>query len=250
MQKNTDPTLENKVVLITGAAEGFGRALSLAAAADGATVVLLDCQVRPLEKLYDEIVDNKYPQPAIYPLDMRGANEDDYRELARSVEKSLGGLDILVHNAAALKHLTPLQHHGLENWYEVLQVNLNAPFMLTRACLPLLTETADRAGHGAVIFIDDDPGDSKTAYMGAYGVAKAGLMGLMRILANEVEENTKLVVAGFDPGPLQTRLRARMFPMEQRIQVPEVESAVKPLLSLLNAEKSSCHGKIIRVHGS
>ncbi len=246
MQTNTPSSLENKVILITGAAAGLGRALSLATAAQGATVILLDSQVRPLEKLYDEIVEQGYPEPAIYPLDMRGANEDDYQELAASVTRSLGGLDMLVHNAATLKHLTPLQHHSTENWYEVLQVNLSAPFMLTRACLPLLIEAGNKTGHAAMLFIDDNPGDDKVAYMGAYGVAKAGLMGLMRIVANEVEENTRLLVAGYDPGPLQTALRARMFPMEKRADTPTVDSALGPLLSLLRADRADCHGTIVR----
>src|SRR5699024_1369101 len=77
--------LKSRVILVTGAAEGIGRALALQAAAHGATVVLLDRKVRELEQLYDTIEANGGPQPAIYPLNLEGAVPDDYTELAQSL---------------------------------------------------------------------------------------------------------------------------------------------------------------------
>ena len=130
----TSDALNDRVVLITGAAGGLGRATALAAASAGASVILLGRKVRPLEKLYDEIVALGRAQPAIYPMDLSGASPNDYADLAATFEKEFGRLDGLVHAAAYFDSLRPAANISADEWMKSLHVNVSAPFLLTQAC--------------------------------------------------------------------------------------------------------------------
>ena len=99
--------LAGRIILLTGAANGIGRAVSDAMAGHGATVIMLDKDVHGLEKAYDEIVAAGHTEPALYPMDLQGAAPDDYTQLAATVQKEFGRLDGLVHNAAYLGALVP-----------------------------------------------------------------------------------------------------------------------------------------------
>ena len=160
--------LSGRTILVTGAGDGIGRAVALASATHGAEVILLDRIVRKLESTYDEIVAGGGPEPAINPLDLEGATPEHYDEMAQSQEAKLGGLDALIHNAARLGTLSPLQHYDALEWLKVLQVNLNAPFFLTQSCLPLLRIRAD----ARLLFVSDEIVLEGKAYWGAYGVSK------------------------------------------------------------------------------
>lgn len=235
--------LHQRVVLITGAAAGIGRALALQAANHGATVVLLDRQVRQLEQLYDEIVAKGGPQPAIYPLNLEGAVPDDYFQLAQSLEENFGALHGLVHNAAVLGTPSPIEHYSPEAWLRTLHVNLNAPFLLTQACLPLLR----RSPEAAIVFLSDDAGRGSHAYWGAYGVSKAGLEGLMRIVAAEVSGKHDIRVNSIDPGPVRTALRTSAFPAEEQARLPLPDTIAGQLLYLLGKDARHLHGEALRL---
>src|SRR6185369_11074191 len=99
--------LRERVVLITGASGGLGRASALAATRAGASVILLGRKVRALEKAYDELGALGLAQPAIYPLDLSGATPNDYAELAATIEREFGRLDGIVHAAAHFGGLQP-----------------------------------------------------------------------------------------------------------------------------------------------
>ncbi len=235
--------LTARVVLITGAAEGIGRCLAIQAAGRGATVVLLDRNVKKLEQVYDEIEQNGGPQPAIYPMNLEGATPQDYLELANSLQDNFGRLDGLVHNAAQLGRPAPLDQYDIESWYKTLQTNLNAPFMLTRFCLPLLRQSAS----ASVIFTSDTVGRRGKAYWGAYAVSKAGLEGLMQLLAAELEDTSRVRVNSLDPGPVQTGLRRSAYPAEDPRQHPQPEQVVGAFLYLLGPESKRLHGQSLTV---
>lgn len=230
---------EDKVLLVTGAADGIGRALARASAAYGATVVLLDKNVRGLESLYDEIVTANGPEPAIYPIDLKGATPADFENLATTLEQEFGRLDGLVNNAAYLGTLTPLSHYDDELWLDVMQTNLNAPFLLTRSCLGLL-EKSDTA---SVLFLSDSVGRHGKAYWGAYGIAKAGIENMAQILADELENNTAIRVNSFDPGPVRTALRLIAYPAEDREVLATPEDVIKPCLYLLGSDSIGITGQ-------
>ena len=234
-----DIFLQDRIILITGAANGIGAALAHACAVRGATVVLLDKVVRGLEQVYDRIEAAGAPQPAIYPMDLEGAAEKDYFDLAATLEREFGRLDGLVHNAAMLAALVPMAHFDAELWYRILQINLNAPFMLTRACLTPLMQSQD----ASIIFSSDSVGRKGKAYWGAYGVSKAGAENLMQILADELETNTAIRVNSVDPGPVATALRNLAYPGENPERLAKPEDVVRPYLYLLGADSRGITGQ-------
>ncbi len=238
--------LEGKVILVTGATSGLGRACAIDFAARGASVILLGRNVSALEQVYDEIEQAGYPQPAIYPMNLEGAAEKDYDDLAANIDKAFGRLDGLLHNAAWLGALTPIQHYQTELWYRVMQVNLNAPFMLSRACLGLLN-VPDTA---SMVFVSDAVGRHGKAYWGAYGIAKAGLENLMQIIADEVEVNTAIRVNSIDPGPMQTKLRRNAYPAEDIDQHPKPEELTGPFIYLMSDASIDIRGQALSIpHG-
>ncbi|CAK0749625.1 Uncharacterized oxidoreductase YciK [Gammaproteobacteria bacterium] len=220
--------LQDRVIVITGAGSGLGRATALACAAHGATVVLLGRTEAKLEAVYDAIETAGHPKPALVPVNLKTAAANEYKQLTEHLEKEFGRLDGLVHNAAILGLLSPIGHYPSEIWADVLQVDLTAPFLLTRACLPLLTRTPN----ASIVFVSDEVGKKGRAYWGAYAVAKAGIERLVEILADELE-NTSVRVNSFNPGRLRTLLRTRAYPGEDPNTVPLPESAVPAILQLL-----------------
>ena len=116
--------LRDRVILITGAARGIGASVAQACAAKGATVVLLDKHIPGLESVYDDIIASGAPTPAIYPLDLKGASVPDYQQLANTLESQFGRLDGLVHCAATLGQLAPVEHQDSKTWLETLHINL------------------------------------------------------------------------------------------------------------------------------
>lgn len=231
--------LKNRVILITGAGDGIGRAAALACAAHGATVVLLGRTIAKLERVYDEIEQAGHPQPAIYPMNLEGATAKDYTDLAATLEREFGRLDGLLHNAAQLGSLSPMAHQDINLWFKVMQVNLNAPFLLTRACLGLLMQAPD----ASIIFTTDEVGRRGRAYWGAYGVSKAGLEGMSQILAQELETNTHVRVNSLDPGAVQTRLRTVAYPGENALANPSPESIMPIYLYLLGPDSQGINGQ-------
>lgn len=199
--------LQDKIILVTGAGDGIGKAAAMAYAKHGATVILLGRTTQKLEKVYDEIISARGVQPAIYPMNLEGASPKDYADLANTIENEFGALHGLLHNAAMFGAASPVQHHDIELWYKVMQINVNAPFLMTRALLPLLIRTPD----SRLVFTTDD---KTRAYWGAYGTSKAAINGLMKILADELDTEHPVRVNAINPGVVRTRLRARAFPGE------------------------------------
>ena len=233
-------TLKDRIILITGAGRGLGQAAAYAYAQQGATVILLGPVIRELEATYDYIVAAGWPQPAIYPMDLSGANIEDYRALAVVLETEFGKLDGLLHNAALLEALTPFEHYPLERWYKILQINLNAPFFMTQALLPIL----NKAEHASVIFTIDR---ATTAYRGAYGVSKLGLQGLMKILADELEINSPIRVNSLCPCPTRTTLRANAFPAEDTSKLAAPEQLMPAYLFLMSSTSLDIHGQTLNI---
>ena len=218
--------LDDKVVLITGAGDGIGKAVALACAERGATVILLGRTVHKLEQVYDEIRNNGWPEAAIYPMDLEGASPTDYDDLGANVDREFGRLDALFHNAGWLGASTPVDIYDTELWYKVLQINLNAPFLLTRACIPLLRKSTS----ARVVFTGDD---KTSAYWGAYGVAKAGQLAFMQILADELESKN-IPVNAVIPGPVRTRFRTMAYPAEDKSKLTRPEAITDVFLYLLS----------------
>ncbi|MBJ6610572.1 MAG: SDR family NAD(P)-dependent oxidoreductase [Candidatus Thiothrix moscowensis] len=233
--------LQGRVILVTGAAAGLGKAIAKACAQFGATVVMLDKDVRRAEASYDEIVAAGYPEPAIYPLDMQGATAQDYVDLANNIREQLGRMDGVVLNAAWLPAFTPLKLYDTETWSKMIMVNLHANFLLTRACLPLLEQAAD----AAIVFAGHD---SNKAYYGGFGVAKAGMEALCDILAAEYDNPQQFIrVNSVDTGPIRTSMRTLNFPGENPDTVARPEALVGPFLFYLGADAGQRTGEHLKL---
>ncbi|OUD16245.1 YciK family oxidoreductase [Thioflexithrix psekupsensis] len=235
--------LKGRVILVTGAGSGIGRAVSKSFAAHGATVILLGRTLKKLEAVYDEIESAGYPQAAIYPMNLEGASPKDYEDLAATLKSEFGRLDGLLHNASLLGTLTPLVNYDITMWYQVLQVNLNAPFMLTKACFDLLKA----APEASVLFTSSGVGRKGRAYWGAYAVSKFATEGFMQTFAEELETNTAIRVNSISPGATRTSMRRAAYPAENPETLPLPEDITGLYLYLMGSESRGIHGQALSV---
>jgi NAD(P)-dependent dehydrogenase (short-subunit alcohol dehydrogenase family) len=232
--------LQDRIILVTGASDGIGAEAAKTYAAHGATVILLGKTIPKLEAVYDEIVKNNGPKPAIYPLDLERANYDHYLELADNIDKEFGQLDGVLHNAAHLGARMMLEQYDLKLWARVMQINLTAPFLLSRAIIPLLRKSQD----ASVIFTSTKVAHEGAAYWGAYSVSKAGADNLMQVMADELEVNTPIRVNSIDPGVVATKLRRLAYPGEDPAQLPSPKDIMQPYLYLMGPDSKNENGLI------
>ncbi len=225
--------LSGKTVLITGAAGGLGGALAQVCAGQGANLVLLDRNRRGLGQLSDQLTEQGFVPPGLYPMDLAGAGPDDFAELIETLVSEFGGLYALVHCALDFDSLQPFEQIEPQQWLRSMQVNVNAPWLLSCACLPLLKKQEG----GRLIFLLDDLETVTDAYWGAYGTAKAALTGMVKQF-HAALGNTRVGVRGIVPGPMRTAFRAKVYHAENPMDQPGPEIAAGKVAHMLTAELS------------
>jgi NAD(P)-dependent dehydrogenase (short-subunit alcohol dehydrogenase family) len=233
--------LAGRVILITGAGSGLGRALSLECARAGASVILCGRNGARLERVYDEIEALQAPQPAIAVLDLAAATAADYDNLAKTIGSEFGKLDGMVHAAALLGDRTPLEQYDVPTWCRVLHVNLTAPFILTQVMLPALRKSAD----ASVIFVSSGVVKNQRPFWGAYAVAKSGLESVRSMFSQELEGEPNIRVNSVNPGRMRTAMRAAAYPAEDPNTLPAPESVSGVFLYLLSANSRGIDGQYI-----
>jgi len=233
--------LKDQVILITGAAGGLGSTAALALAKQGAHIILLDKSIPKLEKIYDAIVDAGAPTPTIYPFDLAGATEVQYEELAVTIDKTYGSLQGVLHSAVELSAYTPIEIHETKDWGHTLNVNLNAPFLLSRVLLPVL----QKSEHASIVFTSDSMARTARAYSGAYGVSKIALEGFAKILAEELEAKQQIRVNTLVPGAVNSPLRKKLFPAEDISKLSSMDSFNDIYCYLFGPESIGITGQII-----
>lgn len=229
--------LAGRVILVTGATAGIGRAVARSLAQHGATLLLHGRSAPKLEALYREIKEIG-PEPAVAELDLERAQGPQYQALTEEIDKRYGRLDGLLHNASLLGNLSPIEHYDIGLWQRVLLVNLTAPFILTRCLLPLLRHSAD----ASVLFTTSGVGNRGRAFWGAYAVSKFGTEGLAQVLAEELD-NTPIRVNAINPGATRTRMRAQAFPAENPDTLKPPEALALPYLYLLGPASNAVRGR-------
>jgi len=232
--------LQDRIILVTGAGAGIGRTAAKTFAAHGATVILLGRTLRKLEAVYDEIEEAGHPQPAIYPMNLEGASPKDYEDLANTLKEEFGRIDGLLNNASVLGTMTPIEHYNVTLWQQVMQINLNATFLLTQTCLPLLKQSED----ASILFTSSGVGRKSRAYWGAYAVSKFATEGLMQTLADELE-NTAIRVNSINPGKTRTAMRASAYPGEDPMDLPAPEEIMSQYLYLMGADSKGVTGQAV-----
>ena len=235
-----DELLAGRVILVTGAGDGIGRATALRCAELGATMVLLGRTSGKLENISDEIVSAGYPQPGIAVFDLAAAQGPDYQNLIDQLEASYPRLDGLLHNAGILGDRSPIEHYDIATWQRVMHVNVNAAFILTRCCLPLLQASDD----ASIIFTSSGVGRKGRAYWGAYAVSKFATEGLSQVLADELE-NANIRVNCINPGSTRTNMRRKAYPGEDPETLPTPAEILAAYEFLLGPDSAGITGKSV-----
>ena len=230
--------LINKTILITGAGDGIGRAAAISFAKHGATVILLGKTVNKLEAVYDQIVQEGYPKPAIIPLDLKGATEQNYVDMAETIEAQFGHLDGALHNASLLGVLGPFEHISMDSVKEVMQVNVIAEIMMTRALLPIMK----KAPKASLVFTSSGVGRQGRAFWGEYAISKFATEGMMQAIADEYE-GSSLRVNSINPGATRTGMRANAYPAENPSTLKEPEDIMATYLYLMGDDSAEVNGQ-------
>jgi NAD(P)-dependent dehydrogenase (short-subunit alcohol dehydrogenase family) len=231
--------LAGRVIAITGASAGLGRAVAEACAQHGASVILVGRDAARLEAVHAALAARGTPEASIAVLDLERALARDYDALADAVTERYGRLDGLLHNAGILGTLTPIEHYDVPTWCRVLHVNLTAAFALTQVLLPALKKSAD----ASVLFTASSVGRRGRAYWGAYAVSKFALEGLSQVLADELAGTSAIRVNTLNPGRARTTMRRQAYPAEDSATLPEPASLTGPYLALLGPASRGVTGQ-------
>jgi NAD(P)-dependent dehydrogenase (short-subunit alcohol dehydrogenase family) len=231
--------LKGRVIAITGATGGIGRAVALAAVREGAELVILGRNDRKLQALHAELEQLAPGASHMAQLDLEKSLAADYDRIADAVMQRYGRLDGLVHCAGMLGPLTPIDQYDVPTWFRVMQVNVTAAFALTQVLLPALRSSAD----ASVIFTSSSVGRKGRAYWGAYAVSKFAIEGLMQVMADETSGTSKVRVNSLNPGRTRTAMRRQAYPSENLESLPLPEAIVDPYLKLLGPRGAGITGQ-------
>ncbi|MBL4680280.1 MAG: YciK family oxidoreductase [Pseudomonadales bacterium] len=236
----SESKLSGRVILITGAGDGIGRVAARHYAEAGASVLLLGRTTEKLASVYDEILAKGLAKPGIIPMDLATAEPKEMQELADVLYEKYGRLDGLLHNAAILGSRVPFESYDMNTWMKVMQVNFNAACILTRTLLPL----CHLAASSSIIFTSSGVGTNPRAYWGAYAVSKHALEGFARLLADELENTSKIRVNILNPGGTRTRMRAEAFPTEDPSTLKTAEELMPLYLYLMSDDSIQVHNQM------
>ena len=234
-----DDILKDRIILVTGATDGIGRALSLHAASLGAQVILHGRNVSKLEQVYDavEAIEGA-PRPSIAVLDLASANSESYISLANSVQQEFGRLDGLVLNAGILGERYSIAQYDAVLWQRVMHVNVTSAFAITQVLMPMLQQSEDPS----VIFTSSGVGRTGKAFWGAYAVSKFATEGLSQVLADEHRQG-KLRSNCINPGATRTGMRLAAYPAENPDTLKRPEDILAPYVYLLGPDSKGVTGK-------
>lgn len=234
-----DDVLRNRIILITGASDGIGKALALEAARVGAQVILHGRNTAKLEEVHDQITAiEDAARPSIAVLDLESANADGYTTLAKSIEDEFGRLDGLVHNAAIIGERYSIAQYDAVAWQRVMHVNVTAGFALTQVLLAMLQASDD----GSVIFTSSSVGRVGRAFWGAYAASKFATEGLSQVLADE-HRHSALRSNCINPGATRTNMRLAAFPAEDRDLLKRPDEILAPYVYLLGPDSAGITGE-------
>lgn len=231
--------LEGNVIVVTGAGDGIGKTAAVTFAKYGATLVLLGRTIEKLEQVYDEIESLGLPKPAIYPMNFEGAVEQDFANMHDVLKNEFGKVDGLLHNASLLGPRKPFGQYPVDEWLKLMQVNVTAPFIMTKALLPLL-QASDNA---SIVFTGSSVGLRGRAYWGAYAVSKAACENFMQTLADEIESSGTIRANSINPGATRTKMRATAYPAEDPSTVKTAGEIMNPYLFLMGKDSIGINGK-------
>lgn len=238
----SEKTLQNKVILVTGASQGLGEQVAKAAAQAGATVILVARSQKKLEKVYDDIVNAGCPEPFALVFDMMPAQDKDFAQLADTIAQATGGkLDGIVHCASYFYALSPLNFQTVDEWVNQYRINTVAPMALSRALLPMLKASDD----ASVIFVGESHGEKPQAYWGGFGASKAALNYLCQVAADEWERFEHLRANVLVPGRINSPQRIKTHPGETAAERKNMTDITPDFVWWLSQESRGRSGEIV-----
>ncbi len=221
--------LKEKVALVTGGSRGIGKAVAAAYAREGAEVVVTARDLGSLEAAAKEI---RNSGGRVVALQADVADRHQVKDLAKEINRRFGRLHVLLNNASLLGPRVPILEYPEEEWEAVMAVNLNGPFFVIKACLPLMTA----GGEGSIINVSSGVGRIGKPRWGAYAASKFGLEGLTQILAAELQP-FHIRVNAVNPGGTRTTMRAAAYPEEDPLTLPSPEE-ITPVFVYLASDAS------------
>ncbi|EAT13111.1 YciK family oxidoreductase [Bermanella marisrubri] len=236
--------LDQRVILVTGASKGIGRAMVYGFAEAGATVIMLARNEEALNHIHDDLVAKKLPQPVIVQFDLEHAPEEAYFQLRDMINEEFGRLDGLLLNASLLGQRTPLSNYNWQTWNRVMNINVNSTFLLARTLLPVMEQSPADA---SILMTSSSVGRKSKAYWGAYAVSKFATEGLMQTMAEELENTSNVRVNSINPGGTRTDMRAEAYPAEDPATVKSPEDLVARYIYLMSAESKGINGQALDI---
>ena len=234
-------SLTNKTILVTGAGAGIGKEAAITYAKLGATVILLGKTVSKLETVYDEIIALGLAEPAIIPLDLKGATKQNYVDMSSTIASQFGKLDGALLNASILGELTPFTQIHEQVFNDVMKVNINAQYLLAQALIP----TLQLANNASLVFTSSGVGNKGRAYWGAYSISKFATEGLMQIIADEYETSS-LRTNAINPGATNTNMRSSAFPAEDKAKLATSADIMPLYVYLMSDDSLAVNGQTIK----
>ncbi|MDP7591146.1 MAG: YciK family oxidoreductase [Litorilituus sp.] len=232
--------LVNKTILVTGAGAGIGKEAALTFAKLGATVILLGKTVSKLESVYDEIIALDLAEPAIIPLDLKGATKKNYLDMSATIASQFGKLDGALLNASMLGELTPFTQIHEQIFEDVMKVNVTAQYLLAQALIP----TLQLAEHASLVFTSSSVGSQGRAFWGPYSVSKFATEGIMQVIADEYE-NSNLRTNAINPGATNTAMRASAYPAEDKEKLATAADIMPLYVYLMSNDSVTINGQTI-----
>jgi NAD(P)-dependent dehydrogenase (short-subunit alcohol dehydrogenase family) len=236
-----DACLTNKTILVTGAGAGIGRTAALTYAQLGATVILLGKTVSKLEAVYDEIVALGQAEPAIIPLDLKGASKQNYIDMSSTIVSQFGQLDGVLLNASMLGELTPFTQIHEQIFNDVMKVNVTAQYLLAQTLIPTLL----LAPNASLVFTSSGVGNKGRAYWGAYSISKFATEGMMQVIADEYE-TSNLRTNAINPGATNTNMRSCAFPAEDKNKLASPEDIMPLYVYLMSDDSVEINGQTLK----
>jgi NAD(P)-dependent dehydrogenase (short-subunit alcohol dehydrogenase family) len=232
--------LQGKYALITGASQGLGRQLAISYAREGAAGVSI--VARRAEALAEvrERIQEAAPQTRVVVIVADLTRQKDVeRVIATTLSEFNGRLDVLVNNASAIGP-TPLPYlldYPLEDFHDVINTNLIAPFLLIKKALPAMVEHG-----GSIINVTSDAGVVGYPGWGAYGISKFGIEGMSQTWAAELE-GSNVRVNWVDPGEMNTAMHRAAEPEEDPTQWADPADVTEIFIYLASDESRDVNGK-------
>lgn len=232
--------LKDRVILVTGAGQGLGKTAAMAYALHGATVILLGRRQKKLEAVYDAIQMQGGPEPLIFPMDLEKLTDESAMAIAEGIYQQLGRLDGILHSAAHFDNLSPLEIQTGAQFSRMLQVNLVAPFAITKACLPLLKQSAD----AAILFTSTSNMHPSSAFWGSHGISKRAVEEMAHMWSLELGQFPNLRINTLLPGPIQSPQRKKTHPGEIHADLPQADALLPLYLYLMGPDSRDHSGQI------